>query len=84
MKLSTINFKAIRLLEVLNLHITDHLSIFRLETTRRPRNERKWQEILLYQEFSRGGKITMTFLTQKVVIFQGKEGQMLDSKELRV
>ena len=63
MKLQTNNFKAIGLLEVQNLHITDHLSVFRLETTRRPRNECKRREILLDQEFSRGSKITTTFLT---------------------
>ena len=63
MKLQTNNFKAIGLLEVQNLHITDHLSVFWLETTRRPRKERKRRKILLYQELSRGGKITTTFLT---------------------
>ena len=39
MELSTINAKAIGLLEVLNLHITEHLSVFRLEMSRGPRKE---------------------------------------------
>ena len=37
MKLSTIHFKAIGFLEVLNSHIIVQLPIFRLETTRGPR-----------------------------------------------
>ena len=42
------------------------------------------KEYHLYQEFLRGGEILTTFLTQKMVIFQGKGEQMLDSKELKV
>ena len=42
---STIHFKAIGLLEVLKSHIIVQLSVFRLETTRGPRNERIWQEV---------------------------------------
>ena len=62
-EISTINFEAIGLLELLNSHIIVQLSVFRLETTRGPRNEWRWQEVLLYQEFLRGGAILTTFLT---------------------
>ena len=57
----TINFRAIRLLEVLKLLV--HLSVFLLLTTWGPRYERRCQEVLLYQEFLRGGEILTTFLT---------------------
>ena len=38
----------------------------------------------LYQEFLRGGEILTTFLTQKMVILQGKEEQLPDSKALKL
>ena len=38
----------------------------------------------LYQECIRGGEILMTLLTQKMVILQGKEEQLLDGRELKV
>ena len=65
MKLSPIHFKAIGLLEVLNSRVIAQLSVFRLKTTRGPRNERRWREVLLYQEFLRGGEILTTFLTKR-------------------
>ena len=65
MKLSPIHFKAIGLLEVLNSHVIAPLSVFRLKTIRGPRNERRWQEVLWYQEFLRGGEILTTFLTKR-------------------
>ena len=43
MKQPTINFKAIGLLEVQESHIIVRLSVFQLEITRGPRNERRWQ-----------------------------------------
>ena len=42
------------------------------------------KEYHLYQDLLRGGEILTTFLTLKMVILQGKEEQMLDSKELKV
>ena len=38
----------------------------------------------VYQEFLRGGEILTTFLTYKIVILQGKEEELLDSKDLKV
>ena len=64
-EMSTINFKAIGLLEVLNSHLIVQLSVFRLKTIRGPRNERRWQEVLWYQELLRGGEILTTFLTKR-------------------
>ena len=58
-----IHSNAIGLLEFLNSHIKVQLPVFRLETTRGPRNEWRWREVLLYQVFLRGGEIPMTFLT---------------------
>ena len=58
-------FKAIGLLEVLNSHFIVQLSVFRLKTIRGPRNERRWQEVLWYQELLRGGEILTTFLTKR-------------------
>jgi hypothetical protein len=72
MKLSTIHFKAIGLLQVLNSHIIVQLSVFWLETTRGPINEWRWREVSLYQEFLRGGGILTTFLTLNMVILQGR------------
>ena len=62
-ELSPIHFKAIGLLEVLNSHVIAPLSVFRLKTIRGPRNERRWQEVLRYQELLRGGEILTTLLT---------------------
>jgi hypothetical protein len=62
-EISTINFKAIGLLEVLKSHIIVQLSVFRLETTRGSENNWRWREVLLYQEFSRGGEILTISLT---------------------
>ena len=62
-EMSTINFKAIGLLEVLKSHIIVQLSVFRLETTRGSENKWRWREVLLYQEFSRGGEILTISLT---------------------
>ena len=62
-EISTINFKAIGLLEVLKSHIIVQLSVFRLETTRGSENKWRWREVLLYQEFSRGGEILTISLT---------------------
>ena len=64
-EISTINFKAIGLLEVLNSHVIAPLSVFRLKTIRGPRNERRWQEVLWYQELLRGGEILTIFLTKR-------------------
>ena len=44
-ELSIIKFKAIGLLEVLKSHNIVQWSVFRLETTRGPRNERIWQKV---------------------------------------
>ena len=63
MKLSTVSFKPIGLVKVLNSHIMVHFLVFRLGMTWGPRNERRWQEVLLYQEFLGGGEILTTFLT---------------------
>ena len=41
------------------------MSVFRLKTIRGPRNERRWQEVLWYQELLRGGEILTTFLTKR-------------------
>ena len=62
-EISTINFKAIGLLEVLKSHIIVQLSVFRLETTRGSEKKWRWREVLLYQEFSRGGEILTISLT---------------------
>ena len=64
-EISTINFEAIGLLEVLKSHIIVRLSVFRLETTRGSENKWRWREVLLYQEFSRGGEILTTFLKKR-------------------
>ena len=63
MKLSTNNLQAIGLLEVLTSHIIVKWLVSWLESTRGPRYERRWQEVLLYQELLRGGEILTTFLT---------------------
>ena len=63
MKLSTNNLQALGLLEVLTSHVIVKWLVSPLETTRVPRYERRWLEILLYQELLRGGEILMTFLT---------------------
>ena len=70
--MSTINFKAIELLEGKNPNNTVHLLVSRLESTRGPRYERRWREVLLYQEFLIGGAIVTTSLTYKMVIPQGR------------
>ena len=62
-ELSTINFQAIGLLEGQNPNNTVHMLVSRLESTREPGNEWRWREVLLYQEFLRGGEIPTTFLT---------------------
>ena len=64
-EISTINFKAIGLLEVLNSHIIVKWLVSRLETTRGPRYELRWPEVLLYQEFLRGGEISHHILDKK-------------------
>ena len=38
----------------------------------------------LYQEFLRGGEILTTFLIYKMVLFQGRTQDKLDSQELKV
>ena len=63
MKLSTNNLQAIGLLEVLTSHIIVKWLVSWLETTRGPRYEWSWREVLLYQELLRSGEILMTFLT---------------------
>ena len=63
MKLSTNNLQALGLLEVLTSHIIVKWLVSRLETTRGPRYERRWLEILLYQELFRGDEMLTTFLT---------------------
>ena len=63
MKLSTNNLQAIGLLEVLTSHIIVKWLVSRLETTRGPRYEWRWREVLLYQESLRGGEILTTYLT---------------------
>ena len=72
------------MLEVQNPLSTVHLLVSRLEPTRGPRKKGDGEKYYLYQESLRGGEILTTFLTLKMVILQGKEEQMLDSKELMV
>ena len=38
----------------------------------------------LYQEFLRGGEILTTLRTKEMLMFQGKEEQLLDSMDLKV
>ena len=62
-ELSIVNFKEIGLLEVQNSNNIVSIFVSRLKTTRGPRNELAWQEVLLYQELLRGGEILTTSLT---------------------
>ena len=64
--MSTINFKAIGLLEVLK------------------GMNGYGKKYHLYQEFLRGGEILTTLRIKEMLMFQGKEEQLLDSKELKV
>jgi len=59
--MSTINFKSIRLLEVFKLLV--HLSVLLLGTTVDQAKNGDGDKYHLYQEFSRGVEILMTFLT---------------------
>ena len=50
-----------------SFEFTRHSSIVGIpvENNRGPRNERRWQEVLWYQELLRGGEILTTFLTKR-------------------
>ena len=83
-EISTINFKAIGLLEVLNSHIIVQLSVFQLETTRGPRNERIWQEVSHVSRILKRWWNSHDILEIKDGNTQGKGEQILDSKDLKV
>ena len=62
-EMSTINFKAIGLLEVQNPSSMVHVLVSRLESTRGPRKNGEGEKLSQYQELSRRGEILTTFLT---------------------
>ena len=63
--MSTINFKAIGLLEVQNPSNMVHVLVSRLESTRGPRKNGEGEKYHLYQEFSGGTEILTTSLTKR-------------------